>query len=163
MDLLHVDRSSEFGDSNADYKAEIIVQTLNDFGVRGKVGEVHPGPVVTRYEYEPAAGVRVSQIVSRSDDISLALRAESIRIVAPIPGKAAVGIEIPNRTQAMISLKELLATDEFRHSPLDHPWLATGERRNQDRSWSTGLGRQWALVLRRDGRQIHIRAGPHLA
>lgn len=94
--------------------SRLLVQTLDDFGVRGKVGEVHPGPVVTRYEYEPAAGVRVSQIVSRSDDISLALRAESIRIVAPIPGKAAVGIEIPNRTQAMISLKELLLTDEFR-------------------------------------------------
>ncbi|MBD3163067.1 MAG: hypothetical protein GF346_11635 [Candidatus Eisenbacteria bacterium] len=91
-----------------------LMRTLQDFGIRGSVGEVHPGPVVTRYEYEPAPGVRVSQIVSRVDDITLALRAESIRLVAPIPGKAAIGIEVPNRNRAMISLKEILETDEFR-------------------------------------------------
>jgi S-DNA-T family DNA segregation ATPase FtsK/SpoIIIE len=94
--------------------SRLLVKTLKDFGVSGRVGEVHPGPVITRYEFEPAAGVRVNQIVSRIDDLALALRASRIRLVAPIPGKAAVGIEAPNRRPAMISLKEILASEEFR-------------------------------------------------
>lgn len=94
--------------------SRLLVRTLMDFGVAGKVGEVHPGPVVTRYEFEPGTGVRVSQIVSRVDDLALALRAKRIRLVAPIPGKAAVGIEVPNRRPAMISLKEILDSEEFR-------------------------------------------------
>ncbi len=94
--------------------SRLLVKTLKDFGVAGRVGEVHPGPVITRYEFEPAAGVRVNQIVSRIDDLALALRASRIRLVAPIPGKAAVGIEAPNRRPAMISLKEILASEEFR-------------------------------------------------
>jgi S-DNA-T family DNA segregation ATPase FtsK/SpoIIIE len=94
--------------------SRLLVKTLLDFDVQGRVGEVHPGPVITRYEFEPAAGVRVSQIVSRIDDLALALRASRIRLVAPIPGKAAVGIEVPNRHPALISLKEIFDTDEFR-------------------------------------------------
>jgi DNA segregation ATPase FtsK/SpoIIIE-like protein len=94
--------------------SRLLTRTLKDFGVIGKVGEVQPGPVVTRYEFEPAAGVRVAQIVSRIDDLALALRAGRIRIVAPIPGKAAVGIEVPNRRPALISLKEILGAEEFR-------------------------------------------------
>jgi S-DNA-T family DNA segregation ATPase FtsK/SpoIIIE len=94
--------------------SRLLVKTLKDFGVSGRVGEVHPGPVITRYEFEPAAGVRVNQIVSRIDDLALALRAPRIRLVAPIPGKAAVGIEAPNRRPAMISLKEILGSEEFR-------------------------------------------------
>ena len=94
--------------------SRLLVKTLMDFDVEGRVGEVHPGPVITRYEFEPAAGVRVSQIVSRVDDLALALRASRIRLVAPIPGKAAVGIEVPNRQPALISLKEILDSEEFR-------------------------------------------------
>jgi DNA segregation ATPase FtsK/SpoIIIE, S-DNA-T family len=94
--------------------SHLLVKTLKDFGVSGRVGEIHPGPVITRYEFEPAAGVRVNQIVSRVDDLALALRASRIRLVAPIPGKAAVGIEVPNSRPAMISLKEILASEEFR-------------------------------------------------
>lgn len=94
--------------------SKLLVKTLKDFDVQGRVGEVHPGPVVTRYEFEPAPGVRVNQIVSRIDDLALALRASRIRLVAPIPGKAAVGIEVPNRKPAMISLKEILDSEEFR-------------------------------------------------
>jgi DNA segregation ATPase FtsK/SpoIIIE, S-DNA-T family len=94
--------------------SRLLTRTLKDFGVQGRVGEVHPGPVVTRYEFEPGTGVRVNQIVSRIDDLALALRASRIRLVAPIPGKAAVGIEVPNRRQAMISLKEILDSEEFR-------------------------------------------------
>jgi S-DNA-T family DNA segregation ATPase FtsK/SpoIIIE len=87
---------------------QVIVRTLQDFGILGRLGAVHPGPVVTQYEYEPAAGVRVSQVVSRKDDLALALRASRIRLVAPIPGKAAIGIEVPNRIASTISLRAIL-------------------------------------------------------
>lgn len=89
-------------------KSRILVRTLEDFGIQGKVGEVHPGPVITQYEYAPAAGVRISQIVSRSDDIALNLRAARIRIVAPIPGKAAIGIEVPNHQAEHIDFRTVL-------------------------------------------------------
>jgi len=72
--------------------AKILEKRLSDFGVQGKVNEVRPGPVITMYEYEPAPGVKINKIVGLSDDLALALRAISVRIVAPIPGKAAVGI-----------------------------------------------------------------------
>jgi len=93
--------------------SKTLVQTLSDFGVAGRVGEVHPGPVITRFEFEPAAGVRIAQILNRSDDLALALRALRIRIVAPIPGKAAVGIEIPNRNPATVYLREIIDRPEF--------------------------------------------------
>jgi S-DNA-T family DNA segregation ATPase FtsK/SpoIIIE len=93
-----------------------LQEALAHFGVRGRVGEVHPGPVITRYDFEPAAGVKVNQILSRQDDISLALRCQGIRRVAPIPGKAAVGIEVPNRSPQVVYLKELLSRPEFRDS-----------------------------------------------
>ena len=93
--------------------SQLLTQTLRDFGVLGKVGEVHPGPVITRYEYIPGPGVRVSQILNRQDDLALKLRASRIRILAPIPGKAAVGIEVPNRRPAPIFLRRLLETRAF--------------------------------------------------
>lgn len=94
-------------------KSKLLLRTLADFGIQGRIGQVHPGPVITQYEYEPAAGVRISQIVSRADDIALALRASRIRIVAPIPGKAAVGIEVPNRRAELISFREILDETDF--------------------------------------------------
>ncbi len=78
-------------------EANLLVAKLADFDIDGRVTEIHPGPVVTTFEFEPAAGVKVNQIVSREDDLALALRAQRIRILAPIPGKGAVGVEIPNR------------------------------------------------------------------
>jgi S-DNA-T family DNA segregation ATPase FtsK/SpoIIIE len=90
-----------------------LQEALAHFGVRGKVGEVHPGPVITRYDFEPSPGIKVNQILSRQDDISLALRCQGIRIVAPIPGKAAVGIEVPNKSPQVVYLKELLSRPEF--------------------------------------------------
>jgi DNA segregation ATPase FtsK/SpoIIIE-like protein len=78
-------------------EAQLLTTRMLDFGITGRVTEIHPGPVVTMFEFEPAAGVKVSQITSREDDLALAMRARQIRIIAPIPGKAAVGIEIPNR------------------------------------------------------------------
>lgn len=93
--------------------SRVLMQTLSDFGILGRVGEVHPGPVITRFEYEPAAGVKIATILNRADDLALALKATRIRIVAPIPGKAAVGIEIPNRNPATVYLREIVDRSEF--------------------------------------------------
>jgi S-DNA-T family DNA segregation ATPase FtsK/SpoIIIE len=93
--------------------SRVLERTLADFDVAGKVSEVHPGPVITLFEYEPAPGVKVNQILNRQDDLALSLRAQRIRIVAPIPGKAAVGIEIPNRRKALVSLREIVESKQF--------------------------------------------------
>ncbi|MBK9303203.1 MAG: DNA translocase FtsK [bacterium] len=96
--------------------ADLLEETLRSFGVEGAVKDVRPGPVVTTYEYQPAAGIKVNAIVQRSDDLALAMKARSIRMEAPIPGKAAVGIEIPNPTQQIVSMKEVFvqAADRMR-------------------------------------------------
>jgi S-DNA-T family DNA segregation ATPase FtsK/SpoIIIE len=97
--------------------AKVLEKALRDFGVRGKVTQVQPGPVITRYEIEPAAGQKVAPIASLSDDLALALRARSIRIIAPIPGKAAVGIEVPNPSPRMVRLGPLLESQEYLADP----------------------------------------------
>jgi S-DNA-T family DNA segregation ATPase FtsK/SpoIIIE len=101
-------------DLNAE--AELLVAKLADFDIQGRVTEIHPGPVVTTFEFEPAAGVKVNQIVSREDDLALALRAQRIRILAPIPGKGAVGIEIPNRRRRTVYLREVLSSAQYEAS-----------------------------------------------
>ena len=88
--------------------AKILEKKLLDFGVEGKVTEVRPGPVITMYEFEPAPGVKINRIVNLSDDLALALRAISIRIVAPIPGKSVVGIEIPNSVRETVFFKDIV-------------------------------------------------------
>jgi S-DNA-T family DNA segregation ATPase FtsK/SpoIIIE len=88
--------------------ARLLLDTLGNFGIEGQINEIRPGPVVTTFEFEPAPGVKVSQIVSRSDDLALAMRATRIRIEAPIPGKAAVGIEIPNPYPQTIGLRQVI-------------------------------------------------------
>ena len=88
--------------------AKKLEQTLQDFGVKAKVTQIYLGPAVTQYEVYPEAGVKVSKIVSLTDDIALALAAKDIRIEAPIPGKSAVGIEVPNSETSMVSLREVL-------------------------------------------------------
>jgi len=88
---------------NLRMQSRLLEKKLEDFGVRGKVVAVSPGPVITTFEYEPASGVKINKIVTLTDDLALALRAISIRIVAPIPGKAAVGIEIPNPVREMVA------------------------------------------------------------
>ncbi|MEC5422635.1 DNA translocase FtsK [Virgibacillus sp. C22-A2] len=85
-----------------------LEKTFNSFGVKARVTKVHVGPAVTKYEVYPEAGVKVSKIVSLHDDLALALAAKDIRIEAPIPGKSAVGIEVPNQETAMVSLREVL-------------------------------------------------------
>ncbi len=97
--------------------ARLLEKKLQDFGVEGKVTEVHPGPIVTLYEFEPAPGIKISRIVSLHDDLAMALRALSVRIIAPIPGKAAVGVEIPNTQREMVCLREVLAAEDFQKAP----------------------------------------------
>src|SRR5204862_1859702 len=97
-------------------EANLLVSKLGDFGIEGRVTEIHPGPVVTTFEFEPAAGVKVNQIVSREDDLALALRAQRIRILAPIPGKGAVGVEIPNRRRRTVYLREVLSASQYENS-----------------------------------------------
>ncbi|MFD1360392.1 FtsK/SpoIIIE family DNA translocase [Lentibacillus salinarum] len=87
-----------------------LERTFNSFGVKARVTKVHVGPAVTKYEVYPEAGVKVSKIVNLHDDLALALAAKDIRIEAPIPGKSAVGIEVPNQEIAMVSLREVLDT-----------------------------------------------------
>jgi len=94
-----------------------LVQTLKSFGVNATVSEVHRGPAVTRYEVQPATGVKVSRIVSLTDDLALALAAKDIRIEAPIPGKSAIGIEVPNSEVAVVSLREVLESPKYQDAP----------------------------------------------
>lgn len=96
--------------------AKVLEETLADFGISVKVTDIERGPVITRYELDPAPGVKVNGIVALGDDISLAMKAQSVRIIAPIPGKARVGIEVPNMQSTMVYLKEILASKEFVNS-----------------------------------------------
>jgi len=96
--------------------AHTLEERLAEFDVGGNVVEINPGPVITRYEYEPAPGIKVSRITALADDLALAMRAKRIRIVAPIPGKAAVGIELPNPEPQTVYLRKLIDSDAFRQS-----------------------------------------------
>ncbi|MBN2809525.1 MAG: DNA translocase FtsK 4TM domain-containing protein [Deltaproteobacteria bacterium] len=107
-------------------KSQQLENKLRDYGVVGQVLEVHPGPVVTMYEFQPAAGVKLSKISSLADDLALAMSAMSVRIVAPIPGKAVVGIEIPNLEREDVNFKELLLSSSFQRGQSILP-LALGK------------------------------------
>ncbi|MFO0690767.1 MAG: DNA translocase FtsK 4TM domain-containing protein [Myxococcota bacterium] len=96
--------------------SKILEKKLADFGVQGRVVRVHPGPVITMYEYEPAPGIKVNRIVGLTDDLTMALRAISIRIIAPLPGKSVVGIEVPNPRRETVYLREILDSESFRKS-----------------------------------------------
>jgi S-DNA-T family DNA segregation ATPase FtsK/SpoIIIE len=96
--------------------SRILEKKLADFGVQGRVVTVHPGPVITMYEFEPAPGVKVNRITNLSDDLALALRAMSIRIIAPIPGKSVVGIEVPNPDREVVYIRDLLDSKSYRAS-----------------------------------------------
>jgi S-DNA-T family DNA segregation ATPase FtsK/SpoIIIE len=93
--------------------AEILKQKFLDFEIEGEVTAVRPGPVITLYEFKPAAGVKVSRIAALADDISMALSAQSVRIIAPLPGKSVVGIEIPSDTRENVFMREFLAHADF--------------------------------------------------
>jgi len=93
--------------------ARILEIKLADFGVEGKVTEIHPGPIITLYELEPAPGVKINRITNLADDLALALKAASIRIIAPLPGKAVIGIEIPNLEREAVHLRDVLDSEVF--------------------------------------------------
>lgn len=114
LSLLH-EGGGEKADTDADEKAHRLEATLRSFGVNAIIRHVSVGPSVTRYELEPAPGVRVSKIEGLADDIALQLAATSIRIEAPIPGKSAVGIEIPNSHKAAVPLYDVLSSEKFKN------------------------------------------------
>ena len=93
-----------------------LVDTLKSFGVETRIVDISRGPSVTRYEIQPAAGVKISRITNLSDDIALNLAASGVRIEAPIPNKAAVGIEVPNKNRSMVTLREIIDTDQYRNA-----------------------------------------------
>jgi S-DNA-T family DNA segregation ATPase FtsK/SpoIIIE len=97
--------------------AERLEQAMSNYGVRGKVKEIHMGPVVTMYEFAPAPGTRTGKIANLEKDLAMALEAQAVRIVAPIPGKAVVGVEVPNRTRETVYLKEILQDSCFTTAP----------------------------------------------
>ncbi len=118
LDLLEVHRKERAAiDKNAYLEtAERLTTKLRDFGIDGEVVEIRPGPVVTMYEFRPAPGVKISRIASLADDLAMAMEAMRVRIVAPIPGKGVVGVEVPNKDREMVFLKEIAEQDAFQKS-----------------------------------------------
>ena len=97
-------------------QANLLVAKLADFDIEGRVTEIHPGPVVTMFEFEPAAGIKVGSIVSLEDDLALAMRASRIRVIAPLPGRGTVGVEIPNARRRTVYLREVLSSQAYEKS-----------------------------------------------
>jgi S-DNA-T family DNA segregation ATPase FtsK/SpoIIIE len=118
LDLLEVHRKERAAVDKDAYlqTAERLTAKLRDFGIDGEVVEIRPGPVVTMYEFKPAPGVKISRIASLSDDLAMAMEAMRVRIVAPIPGKGVVGVEVPNKDREMVFLKEIAEQDAFQKS-----------------------------------------------
>jgi len=109
---------SELDKKALETEATVLVNRLAEFDVEGKVVNVESGPVISRFEFEPAPGVKVSRIANLGKDLALALKATRIRVVAPIPGKSAVGIEVPNRERSLVCLKKGILDREFQDNPL---------------------------------------------
>lgn len=118
VDLLdtHAVRAANQTDSVLKSQSEILVQTLASFGIEGSVTDVHPGPVITMYEFAPGPGIKVARIVNLADDLAMALKALKVRVVAPLPGKSTVGVEVPNPQRETVGLKEMLMSEAFRKS-----------------------------------------------
>jgi S-DNA-T family DNA segregation ATPase FtsK/SpoIIIE len=106
--------------------AEKLTKALKNYGIQGQVREIRPGPVVTMYEFVPSAGIKVSKIAGLADDLAMTMEAMRVRIVAPIPGKGAVGIEIPNESRESVFIKEIITHKKFRSSGASLP-LALGK------------------------------------
>jgi S-DNA-T family DNA segregation ATPase FtsK/SpoIIIE len=115
--LRSLTTKSVFASNDEIYRrSQALEEKLLNFGVEGRVTGVLPGPVVTMYEFEPAAGVRVNRIVNLSNDLAMAMKALSVRILAPVPGKAVVGIEISNKNRETVYMKEVIGSKSFRDS-----------------------------------------------
>lgn len=124
LDLLNLS-DSKATSGNIAKNVDIIKKSLEDFGIDVTMGDVNIGPTVTQYTLKPVEGVKLNQIEARQKDLALALAAHPIRIEAPIPGKAAVGIEIPNKVTAIVTLREMLETEDFKKSK-SHLSIALG-------------------------------------
>lgn len=120
IDILQKSKISQNVDDHLAVSKQ-LVDTLAEFGISVKAGEVHIGPVITRYEILPAPGVRVEKIANLDKNIALNLRAQSVRILAPVPGRGCVGIELPNKNPQMVCLREILESDEWANMQADIP------------------------------------------
>ncbi len=130
LDFMQIPPSNEPTVSAADLEetATALLSTLNTFGVEVIPGslEKYPGPIITRFEFKPAPGIKINQIVNLADDLALALKASRIRIIAPVPGKSAVGVEIPNRKAQKVYIREILQSDAYQRGKYKLP-LALGK------------------------------------
>jgi len=130
LSLLHepMHEETSASDSELDEIAKALRDTLNTFGIEiiANSIEKYPGPVITRFEFKPAPGVKINQIVNLADDLALALKASRVRIIAPVPGKSAVGVEIPNRKPQKVFIKEILTSEAYQRSRYKLP-LALGK------------------------------------
>ena len=119
IDLLRMssnEHNSEEAAAEMKANADILVDTLKSFGVQTRIVDIHRGPTVTRYELQPSAGMKISKITGLADDIALNLAAEGVRIEAPIPGKAAVGIEVPNKVKDTVTMRDIIDSEEFKNA-----------------------------------------------
>jgi S-DNA-T family DNA segregation ATPase FtsK/SpoIIIE len=128
LSLLKDQVSPAAGNSEEEHRAnaENLLRILGEFGVEVTLGEIHVGPVITRYELVPAAGVRVEKIAGLDKNIALGMRAQSVRILAPIPGKAAVGVEVPNQHPTPVGMREILESDDWTGARAELP-IALGK------------------------------------
>ncbi|WP_353683322.1 DNA translocase FtsK [Thermodesulfovibrio sp. 3907-1M] len=116
LSLLKIEKTEEtVSKDEIIASAQSIEARFAEFGIHGTIKEVHPGPVVTMYEFEPASGIKLSRIITLSDELALSLKAQSIRIY-PIPGRSAIGIEVPNRKRQIVRLGEIIASEKFQQS-----------------------------------------------
>ncbi len=116
LDPVPVSETQAIDEETLKVSSVLLESKLRDYGVEGRVTEIHPGPVVTMYEFEPAAGVKVNKITNLADDLSLSMGGRPVRIVAPLPGKPAVGIEVPNNDREMVHFKEIVMDHRFQKS-----------------------------------------------
>ncbi len=128
LSLLREPEKLDVSSSEEEHRqnAENLLRILAEFGVEVTLGEIHVGPVITRYEVIPAAGVRVEKIAGLDKNIALGMRAQSVRIMAPIPGKAAVGVEVPNQKRMEVGLREILESEDWAAAKAELP-IALGK------------------------------------
>lgn len=123
ISILNINKEKYFGPSEAEIKENInlIEGCLKHFEIKGKVSEVHPGPLITMYEFVPEPGTKISKVISLENELSMALKAISLRIIAPIPGKSSIGIELSNKKMATVYIREIIGSKEFSDKYLKIP------------------------------------------
>ncbi len=145
--LVHGDSSVSLGpkDDELIRNSQRLEAALRDFRIGGKIIEVHPGPIITLYQFEPAAGIKVQKVVNLADDLALSLKVASVRVYAPVPGKGTVGIEVPNSTREIVRLRDIIECKDFTHP--DNPLaLAIGKDTFGD-PYITDLARMPHLLI----------------